>query len=323
MKYMHKILPPGIAAASYILLLTSCGGKTEAYIQPASAFRTANQAAVAAPIGEDDFSGKGGADTGLPSERPGTTQGESDKTPELFYSAYTVKKGDIVGDIAKKHGLSQDAIISLNKLRNTRTLQVGGILKLPSIDGILYTVKKGDTPEKIADKYRVSLEKLALVNNITDNFVPAGSVIFLPDAKLDSVTIREINGDLFHRPLHGGYYISSRYGWRDNPFSGYRTFHNGMDMATARGTSIYAALEGTVVDTGYDVTFGNYVIISHHSGYQTLYGHMTTILTSPGRHVTTATKIGTVGNTGQSTGPHLHFTVFKNHSTINPSSLLN
>ena len=197
------------------------------------------------------------------------------------------------------------------------------VLKIPSINGIIYKTKKGDTPESISDKYRVSLEKIALVNNITDNVVAPGSLLFLPDAKLDWVTIQEINGDLFRKPLHGGYYISSRYGWRDNPFSGSRTFHNGMDMATARGTAIYAALDGTVSSVGYDVTYGNYVIVSHHSGYQTMYAHMNTVLTARGKRVTTATKIGTVGNTGQSTGPHLHFTVFKNRSTLNPASLWN
>jgi len=300
----------GILPALYILILGSCADwkNDAALLEPEAA------------AGET-FAGMGGADTGLPSERP--DQGEVEKVPELYYLAYTVQKGDIVSKIAETHGVNQDAIISLNKLRNTRNIQIGQILKIPSINGILYTARKGDTPEIIADKYRVSLEKIALVNNISDNIVTPGACLFLPDAKLDWVTIQEINGDLFTKPLHGGYYISSRYGWRDNPFSGNRTFHNGMDMACPRGSPIYAALDGTVSATGYDVTYGNYVIISHHSGYQTMYGHMNTILTSKGKHVTPETRIGTVGNTGQSTGPHLHFTVYKNHSTINPSSLWN
>jgi murein DD-endopeptidase MepM/ murein hydrolase activator NlpD len=271
----------------------------------------------------EEFNGMGGADSGLPSERPDAEQGEMEILPEVYYTVYTVKKSDIVGNIAKEHNISQDAIISLNKLRNTRTLQIGQVLKIPSINGILYTAKKGDTPGKIADKYQVSLEKIAVANNLSDNIVKAGAVIFLPDAKLDWVTLQEINGDLFRKPLRGSYYISSRYGWRNNPFVGSRTFHNGIDMATSRGNPIYAALDGTVSATGYNVTYGNYVIISHHSGYQTMYGHMTTILTSRGKYVTTTTKIGTVGNTGQSTGPHVHFTVYKNRATINPSTLWN
>lgn len=275
------------------------------------------------PTLSEEFTGMGGADGRLPSERPGIEQEDKIELIELYYSTYTVQKGDIVGAIAKTHNVSQDSIISLNKLRNTRTLQIGQILKIPSIDGIVYTAKKGDTPGNIADKYQISLEKVALVNNISDNSLTPGALLFLPDAKLDWVTIQEINGDLFLKPLKGGYYISSRYGWRDNPFSGYRTFHNGIDMATSRGTSVYAALDGTVSRAGYDVTYGNYIIISHHSGYQTMYAHLNTILTTRGKYVTSSTRIGTVGNTGQSTGPHLHFTVYKNNATINPASLWN
>ena len=273
---------------------------------------------------EENLTGMGGADSGLPSERPGVDAStEKEQIPELYYTLYTVQKGDMIGKIAERYSVSQDALISLNKLKNTRTIQINQILKIPSIDGILYKTKDGDTPESIADRYRISLEKIAIVNNITDNVVTPGSVLFLPDAKLDWVTIQEINGDLFRKPLHARYYISSPYGWRNNPFSGKRTFHNGIDMATPVGTPIYAALDGTVAATGYDVIYGNYVIISHHSGYQTLYAHMSVILTSRGKRVTTATKIGLVGNTGQTTGPHVHFTVYKNHSTINPASLWN
>lgn len=299
----------------YILLLISCNSGNETGKPQAAEAETT--------LASEEFTGMGGADSGLPSERPGAAQGETEKMMDLYYTVYMVKKSDIVGTIAKDHGVTQDAIISVNKLRNTRSMQIGQILKIPSINGILYTAKKGDTPESIADKYRVSLEKIALANNITDNIVSAGAVLFLPDAKLDWVTLQEINGDLFMKPLRGSYYISSRYGWRNNPFVGSRTFHNGVDLATARGTSIFAALDGTVSSTGYSVTYGNYVIISHHSGYQTMYGHMTSILTAKGKSVTTSTKIGTVGNTGQSTGPHVHFTVYKNRATINPSSLWN
>jgi len=270
------------------------------------------------------FTGMGGYDRPLPSEQPGQEGSEKTiKAEDLFYSVYTVQQGDMVGKIAETYGVSQDSIISLNKLKNTRTLQIGQNLKIPSMDGILYTAKQGDTPLSIADKYRISLEKIAIVNAIQDNAIEAGAVLFLPDAKLDWVTLQEINGDLFRHPLKSSYYISSLYGWRNNPFSGARTFHNGIDMATARGTAVYAALDGRVSATGYDVTYGNYVIITHHSGYQTLYGHLNSILTTKGAYVTTSTRIGTVGNTGQSTGPHLHFTVYKNRATMNPAVLWN
>lgn len=267
--------------------------------------------------------GMGGGSTALPPELP-DSQSESQKNVSLYYRAYAVKQGDMVGTIASEYGVSQDAIISLNKLRNTRALQIGQILKIPSIDGISYTVKTGDTPENIADKYKISLEKLAQVNMFTDNMVEPASVIFLPDAKLDWATLQEINGDLFRKPLRGTYYITSRYGWRDNPFlNGTRSFHNGIDLAAPKGTPVYAALSGKVVSTGYSTVYGNYVIIRHHSGYQTLYGHLNTILTSKDSWVSISSKIGTVGSTGMSTGAHLHFTVYKNGATLNPAGLWN
>lgn len=314
------ILKPRFTAenAIYLLILVCIT------FMPVVSFLTKPQGtAAAAPAheeAEETLTGMGGADTVL---APENTKDSIRKGPDLYYSVYRVRQGDMVGKIAEAYGVSQDALISLNRLRNTRTLQIGSLLKVPSIDGILYTVRDGDTPESIADKYRISLERIAVVNSLPDNEVAEGTVLFLPDAKLDWVTVQEINGDLFKKPLRGRYYISSRYGWRNNPFSGQRTFHNGVDMAASMGSPVYAALNGRVIRTGYDVTYGNFVVISHHSGYQTMYAHLSTITISNGSYVNIGTRIGSVGNTGQSTGAHLHFTIYKRRSTINPVTLWN
>lgn len=243
--------------------------------------------------------------------------------PSLYYRAYQVQEGEMVGGIAARFDVSQDAIISLNKIKNTRTLQIGQLLKIPSIDGILYTVKDRDTISGIAKTYKIDEADILSVNKLEDDVLQKGYVLFLPNAKLDWMTIQEINGDLFVCPIHGRYRISSRYGWRSDPFTKNRSFHNGLDMATYRGAPVFAALAGVVVSTGYSTVYGNHVIIRHHSGYKTLYGHLNSIFTSANRYVTTATQIGTVGSTGRSTGPHLHFTVYKNGATINPFSVLN
>ena len=162
------------------------------------------------------------------------------------------------------------------------------------------------------------------VNNLEVGVpLPEGTALFVPDAVLDWVTRQEINGDLFKRPLRGTYYFTSWFGWRNSPFTGARTYHNGIDMASYEGKSIYAALAGTVTTAGWSNTYGNYVIVTHHSGYKTLYGHMSQILVKKGQWVSTDTILGKVGNTGLSTGPHLHFTVFKNGVAINPSNLWN
>lgn len=244
---------------------------------------------------------------------------------QLTYFTYRVKSGDMIGKIAETYNVTQDAIISVNNIKQSRLIQVGQYIKIPSMTGILYTVKGDDeTPQTLADKYEISAEKCALVNSTkVEKAFTKGSTIFLPDAQLDWATRQEINGDLFRRPLRARYYLSSSYGWRNSPITGNRSFHGGVDMACSTGTPVYAALDGTVTSTGYNATYGNYVIITHHSGYKTLYGHLSAITCKRGNFVYTTTQIGRVGSTGLSTGPHLHFTVYKYNKTVNPLSLIN
>ena len=242
----------------------------------------------------------------------------------LYYSSYRIKKGDMIGVIAEKYGISQDTLISVNKIRATRTIQIGQNIKIPSLDGILYTVKKdGETPETIAEKYEVSADEVANVNKIAVNAsLDAGQSVFVPGAELDWITRQAINGDLFRKPIRSYYRITSYFGWRGSPFTGRRQFHGGIDMACPTGTPIYAAMEGVISYRGYSNVYGNYVIVTHHSGYKTLYGHMSRFSKlTVGNRVTTGSVIGYVGSTGQSTGSHCHFTVFKNGRMVDPYNL--
>lgn len=243
----------------------------------------------------------------------------------LSYISYRVKQGEFIGNIAQKFNISQDSIISLNKIKNTRAIPIGALLKIPNMSGIIYTTKKdGETVSSIVEKYKVDANKFANVNNVAlTNEFNAGTTLFVPDAKMDWATIQEINGDLFKKPIKAKWYKSSSFGWRASPFTGARSYHSGIDMACPTGTSIYSALAGTVTSTGYSPTYGNYVIITHHSGFKTLYGHMSAILCVKGQVVNQDTRIGKVGSTGLSTGPHLHFTVYKNNVAVNPAALWN
>lgn len=247
---------------------------------------------------------------------------KNEELPNLYYRVHQVKSGEQILQLALSYGISQDSIMSLNKIKNARLLQIDQLLKIPSMDGILYTIKDKDTLSGIASKHEISLSKLKTVNNIEEENLIVGHVIFLPGAHLDWMTIQEINGDLFVCPLRGRYRITSRFGWRTDPFTRNRSFHNGVDMAIARGTPVYSALAGQVVSTGFSPVYGLHVIIKHHSGYQTLYGHLNSIFARPNTFVSSYTQIGTVGSTGRSTGPHLHFTVYKNGATIDPMTLL-
>jgi murein DD-endopeptidase MepM/ murein hydrolase activator NlpD len=245
---------------------------------------------------------------------------EFSKPQMLLYAAYTVKSGDTISDLARNFGLNQDTLISYNEIKQSRFLQIGQVLKIPNQDGLLYTVKKGDTLAAIAEKYQTDTGTIQTVNELFSEHITVGSRIFIPGARLDWMDLQEINGDLFMWPVYG--YLTSLYGYRASPFTGARQFHSGIDIGAAMGTPIRAAMGGRVIVVAYDDSYGNYVVITHHGGYRTLYGHMNVVRVKPGAYVAAGERIGEVGSTGRSTGPHLHFTVYKNGVTVNPRALL-
>ena len=254
-------------------------------------------------------------------ENDGVMEPESFSKPQvLLYSIYKIQKGDIIGVIAANFGLNADTLISVNNIKNARQLQIGQNIFIPNQDGIIYSVKRGDTLEQIAKKYNSEITALSLANELLSDNVLAGSKIFIPGAKLDWMERQEVNGDLFIWPVSG--YITSPYGYRISPFGGARQFHSGIDIAARHGTPIRAAMAGRVNSAGWDNTLGNFVVITHHSGYRSLYGHLSVIRVKSGAYVGTGERIGDVGSTGLSTGSHLHFTVYKNGVTINPRSVL-
>jgi len=253
----------------------------------------------------------------------GMLEPESFSKPRtLLYSVYTVQKGDMIGGLAENFGLNQDTIISINNIKNTRLVQIGQVLRIPNQDGIMYTVKKDDTLETIAAKYKSNVSDIQIANELFSNTALSGTSLFIPGAKLDWTERQEINGDLFMWPVNG--YITSPYGYRIYPFDddGGRQFHSGMDIGASYGSPVRAAMSGRVSYAGWDDVLGNHVVISHHAGYRTLYGHMSVIRVKTGAYVGTGERIGDVGSTGRSTGPHVHFTVYKNGVTVNPRSLL-
>ena len=123
-------------------------------------------------------------------------------------------------------------------------------------------------------------------------------------------------------PITSKFRWTSPYGWRADPFTGVRSFHTGTDMACPEGTPILAAMSGRISEVGNNRTYGNYIIINHGNGYQTVYAHMSKAISKKGQWVTQGSKIGLVGSTGYSTGPHLHFMVYKNGNRIDPMTVL-
>ena len=111
------------------------------------------------------------------------------------------------------------------------------------------------------------------------------------------------------RPLGGKHWLTSRFGYRKDPFTGRKAFHSGYDYAAARGSPVLAAADGVVVYGGRLGNYGNAIQIYHGGGVSTMYGHMREMLVAPWAYVRRGDRIGTVGNTGRSTGPHLHYEI--------------
>ena len=244
-------------------------------------------------------------------------------TQPVTYQNYSVRSGDTISGITRKFGLRNiSTLISVNDISNVRQLGAGQKLKIPSIDGIIYTVKKGDSLESIVKKYNVKLATILDVNELNTDVLSAGQQLFIPGAAMDSKALKEAMGELFIMPLKSKFRWSSSYGKRIDPIAGVSSFHTGTDMACPTGTPIYAAMSGTIATAGVSRVYGNYVIIEHGNGYQTLYAHMSKIIATKGQWVSQGTKIGLVGSTGYSTGPHLHFTVYKNGKMIDPMTIL-
>lgn len=121
-------------------------------------------------------------------------------------------------------------------------------------------------------------------------------------------------------PLHGR--ITSRYGYRTNPISGKYGLHTGLDIAADKGTAIVAAYNGVIKETGYGDKKGNFVLMEHPDGTQTLYCHCSELLVEEGTVIRAGEAIALVGSTGWSTGPHLHFEIHSDGYSVDPLDYL-
>ena len=116
--------------------------------------------------------------------------------------------------------------------------------------------------------------------------------------------------------------VTSSFGYREHPVTGEEDFHDGVDIAAPTGTDVAASYAGTVAETGSSEIFGNYVLLEHAEGFETFYGHLSSIAVSQGQFVSQGRTIGKVGSTGLSTGPHLHFRVKIGGLWVDPQKIV-
>ncbi|MGQ9599557.1 MAG: peptidoglycan DD-metalloendopeptidase family protein [Anaerolineae bacterium] len=245
---------------------------------------------------------------------------------------YTVQPNDNVWAIAQAFGLKVETIVWANPAVENAPdlLSVGQVLVILPVDGVYYTVQTGDTVEKIAKKFKTTPEKIVSfkLNGLQEPYtLTPGQKLVLPDGQkpaprpaMNLYPMTRVGS-----PPKGAPKGSGRFAW---PTQGYLSQqfwsgHLGIDIANRTGVPVYAADDGYVLMAGRDTWgYGNQVVIDHGNGYLTRYAHLNTILVKAGQFVKKNQKIGTMGSTGRSTGPHLHFEVIYNGTPRNPLGFL-
>ncbi len=286
-----------------------------------SPLNSQNIGLLSAAINPNPNFAKGGGDitvvggTALLSETgPEGTLANIEENQSSTISVYVVREGDTLGDIAKMFGVTTNTIAWANEITRG-AIRPGQTLIILPISGVRHLVAKNETIQSIAKKYKADVTEIAQYNHLSENAKLAiGDVVLVPEGEIAPppsvgatgrpAKLRGNNG-----PDLEGYYLRPLIGGRKSQgLHGY----NGIDLASYLGAPILAAAAGEVIiakGAGWNGGYGNYIVIAHPNGTQTLYGHLSALAVTSGKSVTRGEIIGYLGNTGRSTGPHLHFEV--------------
>lgn len=231
---------------------------------------------------------------------------------------HVVQSGETLSNIAEQYQLDVATLLAANDLSDD-TLRIGQELTILPGKGVLHTVRAGDTLWEIARAYQVDIPAIVVANGKKDDnaVLAEGEKLFIPGGRLP---LRQAS------PVSRG--TTSRFLWPTrgeitSPF-GYRwgRLHSGIDIANDVGTPVRGAMAGKVTFSGWCDGYGKTVILEHGRGYSTLYGHLSQSVVQPGQFVEAGEVIAYMGNTGWSTGPHLHFEVRLNDQPLNPLQVL-
>ena len=275
--------------------------------------------------------------TAAPASPDASSTGGLQSAPQEPFSTYTVQPGDSVGSIADSFGVDSNYIMWNNPevREDPDYLIVGANVLIPSVNGLVYTVTLGDTLSDIAAYYQIDVQTITSFapNELSSpDDVIEGKVLVLPGAVPpppppppepepgpDPAPIYAAEPDPDTEPAYEPepvtpQYTSSGFIW---PFYGnisqyFSGYHRGLDIDGfgAYGATISAAADGIVVLTAFqDWGYGYHVIVQHSDGSRTLYAHLSDIWVGQGEYVSQGQGVGSLGSTGYSTGPHLHFEV--------------
>lgn len=238
---------------------------------------------------------------------------EDHKPSSNQISIYVVREGDTLSEIANLFDVSANTVLWANDLKSAKDIHPGDTLVILPISGIQHTVAKNETLASIVKKYKGDIDEVLDFNKLPEGVkLAVGDTILIPHGvetvvvagSSGSKAIRNAGGPViagyFMRPIAGGIKTQGIHGY------------NGVDIGAPVGTTIMASASGTVIvarGSGWNGGYGQYIVIQHANGTQTVYAHLSQVFVSPGQNVTQGQAIGASGNTGRSTGAHLHFEV--------------
>ena len=302
---------------SFIAHLFTAEAEAETAVTP---INSQNVGLLAAALNPDPNPAKGGGDIAvvggaalLSETGPEGTLADIEENQSSAISVYVVREGDTLSGIAKMFGVTTNTIAWANDI-SRGLIRPGQTLIILPISGVRHAVAKGDTLQSIAKKYRADAAEIAQYNHLAGGAkLAAGDIVIVPDGEIPAppaagrpatATLRGAGG-----PVYEGYYLRPILGGRKTQgLHGY----NGVDLATYLGAPIFAAAAGDVIisrEYGWNGGYGQYLVIAHENGTQTLYAHNSQNSVAAGQRVVRGQIIGYIGSTGRSTGAHLHFEV--------------
>lgn len=257
------------------------------------------------------------------------------KMPAHNFQTHVVTDLDTPNSIAEQYGISSNTLIGGNPniSRESNLLQTGAELIILPVDGVLHTVQPGETLQSIADLYSVSVDDIInyTPNNLEYPFyrLAPEMQLVIPGASVGQFYFTAPKSVGNNAPNQWAVVGTGSYIWPVNGrclTSYYSGFHPGLDVSTREGSPVYASDTGTVTYAAYAAgtyyDYGNLIVINHGNGQETFYAHLSGINVAPGQIVNQGDLIGSTGNTGRSSGPHLHFEIRQNDYGINPLNRL-
>ena len=250
--------------------------------------------------------------------------GQKLEIDENYDEYYIVQSGDSLISIAIKHNMSLEEIKSLNNLKGD-FIKTGKKLKIKKEN--IHIVNSGETLTYIAKEYNTSVKNLLEINNLKDSTIYAGQELKIEKDNEESTTKKTpaVTGSIaatedlnFIWPTEWKG-TTSNWGYRTDPVTGKQEVkHEGIDLKASLNTPVYAPEKGIVRIAGWFKGYGKTVVIDHGNGYSTRFGHLNFISLKPGDTIKKGELIGKSGNTGKSTGPHLHYEIRLNEEPLNP-----